>query len=215
MKVRIEELNKEILDGNSFVNMEGVEFSSLEFKLFLTLTLLSGKVIDFFQIAPQELQFTSNSFEFMIDNIVVRMRLNYDTYSKEFFLETFMSLYDPSFMSKDWLIIESPSIDPLTNQRMAFYHNPRTALDDNSILRTLIAIRNLISLQQNVLNNYLEIYEKGLRDAQFTTRLGVLGIIGGIAAVCFSENSQELCELLILMGSTTFLALLIQSNFKD
>ena len=215
MKGRIEELNKEFLDGSSSINVEGVEFSSMEFKLFLTLSLLSWKVVDFFHIESQELQFTPNSFEFMIDNIVVRMRLNYDTYSKEFFLETFMSLYDPSFMTKDWLIIESPNIDPLTNQRMAFYHNPKTLLEDNSILRTLIGIRNLISLQQNVLNKYISVYEQKLRDIQFKTRLGVLGIVGTITAVCLSENSKELCELLILMGGTTFLATLIQSNFKD
>jgi len=215
MKDRIEDLNNEILHGSSSVNIEGVEFSSLEFKLFLTLTLLSWKVSDFFEIDPKDLQFTANSFEFMIDNIVVRMRLNYDTYSKDFFLETFMSLYDPSFMNKDWLIIESPNIDTLTRQRMAFYHNPKTLLEDNAILRTLIAVRNLISLQQSVLNQYIDVYEQNLRDTQFKTRLGVLGVIGSIGAICLSENSQDLCELLMLMGAATFLATLIQSNFKD
>jgi hypothetical protein len=215
MKDRIDELNNEILDGTSSLNVDGLEFSSMEFKLFLTLTLLSWKVSDFFEIDPKDLQFTPNSFEFIIDNIVVRMSVSYDTYSKEFFLETFMSLYDPSFMNKNWLIIESPQIEILTNQPMAFYHNPKTLLEDNAILRTLIAVRNLISLQQSVLNQYIDVYEQNLRDTQFKTRLGVLGVIGSIGAICLSENSQDLCELLMLMGAATFLATLIQSNFKD
>ena len=58
MKDRIDELNKEILDGSASINVEGVEFSSMEFKLFLTLSLLSGKVGDFFEIDPKNLQFT-------------------------------------------------------------------------------------------------------------------------------------------------------------
>ena len=65
MKDRIDELNNEILDGTSSLNVDGLEFSSMEFKLFLTLTLLSWKVSDFFEIDPKDLQFTPNSFEFI------------------------------------------------------------------------------------------------------------------------------------------------------
>jgi len=141
--------------------------------------------------------------------------MDYKEETNEFTVVTAVELFDPSLISKEWLIIHTDQLDELTGARKSVYLNLETPLEDNALLRTFIGVRNLVNLQQKAKNNYIEAYHSAIKDMRYRVRVLIGGVLGGIGSVVIAENTQELVGLLTVMGVSSFIAILLKDKLID
>lgn len=215
-------LDKSLLElsKSSTVNIENVDIDqiqadSIQAKFLVTKTIVATELISFFGLEAQEIEFFNNTFKFVIDNVVIVLRFLYDKSLDEFSFETLVSLYDPSLSSREWLIVYTPYLNSLTQEKASFYFKQKTFIEHNDMLRTFIGVSNLIKSQQKAVDSFLDIHEKRLDDTRFRVRLFALGVVGGVSSFFLTDNTEDFLNLLILMGGASFLTVLFKKITRD
>ena len=208
-------ISDDLLNGKQVVNCDGLELSEFQFQQVTSMALLSGKIGSFFAISLKDCTFHPNSIEFVLNDISVKFNLEYNPDTKEFFVVTAVEMFDPSFLSKEWLIFQTDQLDSLTGVRKSVYLNIETPLEENDLLRLMIGVRNLVEMQQKSKNAYIEAYAREIADMQYRIKVLIVGALGGVGSLFVAENVQELASILTVMGVSSFLAILLKDKFID
>jgi len=197
------------------IDIDKIEVDSVQAKLIIAKSIVAAKVVSFFDIDINDIELSNGTFKFVIDNVVIVLRFLYDKSLDKFSFETLVSLYDPSLSSREWLIVYTPHINSLTQEKAAFYFKQKTFIEHNDMLRTFIGVSNLIKSQQKAVDSFLEIHHKMIDDMRFRIRLFALGAIGGVSSFFLTDNTEDFLHLLVVMGGASFITVLAKMISRD
>lgn len=200
---------------------EGLELSKFHIDKLTVMSLLAGKIMSFFDLDPHDCMFHADSIELVLDDIGVKFNVDYKDYNQEFFVTTVVEMFDPACvtksqsLSKEWIIVLTNSIDSITGSHKSVFVNLQTTLNENDLIKTMIAVRDLVERQQKAKNLYYELYYRAVSDMRFRIQVLIAGALGGVGAMCVAEDTKELVGLLTVMGVSSFLAILLKDKLSD